>query len=535
VSATGAPTVHSASLGGSALARAVVAGAAPPAWYEPIPTSADGWRRRAEEARRGDAWLRAMRPAITAVGAAQERLARAARDGVLVTTGQQPGLFGGPIYTWSKALSALALADALERATGVPTAPLFWAATDDADFDEAATTHVAVAGGLETIRLARPSDEHIGRPLATVPLGDAGPLLEVLERATGSAAFPDVLRAARGAYAARATVGEAYVRLLAEVLNPLGIAVLDASNRAVREGTHSVVREALLRAQRVEDALAHRARELEEAGYAPQVEPVAGLSLVFSLSGPKERVRVGDAAGVAGTAPAERLSPNVLLRPVAERALLPTVAYVAGPGELAYFAQATAVADALDAPRPLAVPRWSGLIVEPHVQRLLDRRGLTPGDLVDPSAPERALAQRAMPGGASEALDALRRAIDAAAVALAATAEPSGVGAPAPAVVDGARRALLERVARLERRFLSAAKRGETAGMRDLASLRAALRPLGRPQERTLNLLPMLARHGPALLEQMLGQARGHADALVGAGVTVPPREEAVARRPAGR
>ena len=521
-------------LGGSALARAAAAGTAPARWYEAAPSTAEEWRRRAERVRReAGPGLQTLAPAIAATGAAGERLARAAREGVVVTTGQQPGLFGGPIYTWTKALSALALADALERATGIPTAPLFWAATDDADFDEAAATHVAVPGGVETLRLPRPSPELAGLPLAEVPLGDVAALLDALERAAGSASFPEALLAARDAYAFGATIGGAYVALLARMLGPLGIAVLDASHRSVRDATFPTVRRALDGAAAVDSALARRAREIEEMGHRPQVEIVPGLSLVFRRAGAKERVRVADAGAIAATAGAPELSPNVLLRPVVERAILPTVAYVAGPGELAYFAQVSAVAEALGAERPLAVPRWSALLVEPSVQRLLARRALRPEDLEHPSAPERDAAERAMPDAARRALSELRRAIAEAADGLSAVAAPSGVGTPAPTVVDGARRSLLDRVDRLERRFLAAAKRGEGAAMKDLATLRGALRPFGRAQERTLNLLPILARHGPVLLERMLAAARAHAARLVGAQATAAA-DRSAAPRPAG-
>ena len=97
-----------------------------------------------------------MLPAIMPAGAAAARLERVSRQGgVVVTTGQQPGLFGGPLYTWSKAMSALALADELEARTGIPTAAVFWAATDDADFAEAAATVVARSGGVDELSVKR--------------------------------------------------------------------------------------------------------------------------------------------------------------------------------------------------------------------------------------------------------------------------------------------------------------------------------------------------------------------------------------------
>src|SRR5687767_13715698 len=120
-------------LGGSALAQAVARGVTAVEWYAHSPRSDEEWSRRASEVARsasGDR-LSALSPALKASGRAAERLDAVARGkGVLVTTGQQPGLFGGPMYTWSKALSAIALADALEDAIGIPVAPVFWAATD---------------------------------------------------------------------------------------------------------------------------------------------------------------------------------------------------------------------------------------------------------------------------------------------------------------------------------------------------------------------------------------------------------------------
>jgi uncharacterized protein YllA (UPF0747 family) len=124
------PIVRTEPLGAAPLARAAIDGQRGD-WYPGIPSSEQAWKSRAEAVRASSAreWLDAIRPALSASGAAGERLARvAAGRGVVVTTGQQPGLFGGPIYTWSKALTALALADEIEAVTGIPAAPVFWGA-----------------------------------------------------------------------------------------------------------------------------------------------------------------------------------------------------------------------------------------------------------------------------------------------------------------------------------------------------------------------------------------------------------------------
>ena len=509
--------VISAPLGGSALARAVMARRVPSAWYPVSPRSLDEWRRYAQQVRADDAARRSLEglhAAFGATGAAAERMRRVMTEGgVVVTTGQQPGLFGGPLYTWSKALSALALADEVERAFDIPAAPVFWAATDDADFAEASVTYVAVPGGLVTIRLpARAGD---GVPMADVPLPDVQPLVEALVGGAGSAMYPVPLAAAAETYAKGATVGSAYVALLRHLLEPLGIAVLDASHAAVREAGDPLVRRALQEARSIGGALEARAAELEGGGFTPQVRDRADQSLVFARDGArKARVPVAEARDAAARAAAGSLSPNVLLRPVVERAIMPTVAYVAGPGELAYFAQVSAVAAALGVTQPVAVPRWSVTIIEPHVRRILDRLGLAPEALADPHAPERELAQQRIPSAVVESLRATREQLEQALTKLGESARGTPYLLPAP-VLLGVERAIAHRLDRLERRIRAAAARQAEDAMRDLATARAALFPTGVRQERALNFLPLLARHGPQLLERMRAGATSHAVAIL--------------------
>ena len=431
----------------------------------------------------------------------------------MVTTGQQPGLFGGPIYTWSKAVSALALADALEQATGVPVAPVFWAATDDADFAEASATWIATPSGAE--RLAMTGDADAALPMFEVPFGDVSGQLAALRRGAGSLIDPAALEAAERAYRGQETVGGAYLALLRSLLQPLGVAVLDAAHPAVRAASAPMLHRALERAEAVEQAVAARTAEVESAGFAAQVAAVDGLSTVFVYEDDgRRRVPLNETAAIrdaSSAASAPTLGPNVLLRPVIERAILPTAAYVAGPGEIAYFAQATAVADALGAPAPLVLPRWSVTILEPHVAKLLDRLGIRIDELDDPHGPERDLARSLMPEPVGRALLSLRDAISAATGRL----REQGGGLLPDAVPVGARRALDHRVDRLERRYRAAVRRREQDAFQALATVRGALRPGGLRQERALNLVPLLARHGTQLLARMRDAARVHADALV--------------------
>ena len=145
------PLIDRLPLACGATARALLDGTLPATWSAPRPATAAAWRERALAGRTaplGRDWGWTLREAFASSGPAAARLARVSEgQGVVVTTGQQPGLFGGPLYTLVKALSALALADAIERATGVPAAPVFWAATDDTDFAEGASVALPTADG----------------------------------------------------------------------------------------------------------------------------------------------------------------------------------------------------------------------------------------------------------------------------------------------------------------------------------------------------------------------------------------------------
>ena len=510
------PRVIAEPIGGGALTRAALDGSAPAGWFVPQPRGAEEWRSHAESVRGafpGARWLESLRPALTPSGAAAERLERvAAGHGVIVTTGQQQGLFGGPGYTWLKAISALGFSDRLELEIGVPVAPIFWAATDDADFDEASSTVVSLGSECRRISIERHGPE--GLVMAQMPTGDTSAQIAMLVETAGSASRSDVLDMLRAAYHDGATVGGAYVQLLRAILEPLGIAVLDAWHPAVRSAARPTLVDALNRAAPIDEAVALRGVSIERGGFRLQVARVPRLSLVFrSSTGVKERVPLAQATDAAHRDDLV-LSPNVLLRPVVERRILPTVAYMGGAGEIAYFAQVSAVAEALGAALPLVVPRWSATVIEPAADRMLGRLGMVFDDVRSPHAAERRIAERAMPAEVRDAVEVLKAQVEARMDGISASLSKKPL--VTKEVVEGARAQLRHRVDRLERRLRAAAGRGEISAMNDLAAIRAALVPQGARQERRLNYLPLFARHGDLLIEQLKTGAALHAGGLIG-------------------
>ena len=513
--------IQSAPLGGSALSRAIQQRGVPPNWDVLAPAGVAAWRAHVERVRASNdgasrgAWHVSLHAAFgTHVhSVARARLAEAARNGVVVTTGQQPGLFGGPAYTITKALSCLALADELSAQLRIPVAPVFWAATDDADWNEASVTHVVGQEGLERLQLVGPPTD--GVAMASVPLGDVSRLRAALRAAGGSLADPLVLDLVDAAYTDGATIGSAYVTWLRSMLEPLGISVLDASHPAVRASSHSVLCRALQHASHIDLALRTRNDDIRAAGFAPQVEHVDDLSLVFETTdGVRARVPLANAADRADAARTGSLGANVLLRPVLERALMPTAAYVAGPGELAYFAQSTAVAQAATFDVPVAVPRWSVQWREPSVDFLLERLGVSAEELESPHVLEARLARAAMDRDVTDSIERLRVTLDAQINALGNAVSADSSLVP-DQVLEGLARDIAHRVSRVERRLIAAVKRRERNTARDIAVLRASLYPLGSSPERVLSLVPTLARYGMSSLTAMRALAAVHARAIV--------------------
>jgi uncharacterized protein YllA (UPF0747 family) len=520
------PRIVTQQLAGNPLAAAVTAGNAPSGWYEPVPSDPGSWRERIESVRSDfpNDWLVRLAPAFEATGKARERLeASSAGRGVVVTTGQQPGLFGGPVYTLSKALSALAVADSLQEATGVPVAPVFWAATDDTDFKEASSTVVSIPGGAQLLRIDHV--QPLGQTMASMPLGDVSAPLDALTRAAGSTIDSTPIELLERFYTSGQTIGSAYVSFLRALFAPLGIAVIDASHPATRAAAAPVLSAALDKAGDIAAKVSQRNQELESAGYTPQVQDVPGLSLVFSsASGVRKRVPIKAAKKQAAS---EERGPNVLLRPVVERAILPTATYIGGPAEIAYFAQVSPIAETLGVPRPAIVPRWSCTIIEPHVEKVLEKLHLLPDDFRDPHEVEARIARAHLPKRVIDELNATRVVLDKKLDDLTEAVEKERAPV-SPAVTGGLRASLVRRLERFERRLVAAAKKQHADIMQEIATARGSLYPLGKPQERALNFVPLLARYGPGLRDEMLGEARVHAKRLVGVS---RPLEEAVPAR----
>ena len=216
-----------------------------------------------------------------------------------------------------------------------------------------------------------------------------------------------------------------------------------------------------------------------------------------------ERFSRADLERIAADQP-ERLSANVLLRPAVEAALFPTVAYAAGPGELEYFPRAAPLYRVLDGgvePQP-AVARWSGVLVESRVDKVLEKHGLALDDLAGPpGALEARLVRDALPAEAAAVFDDVRTAVEGAFGRLGGAV--ARVDPTLERAVLSVRNAALGGTADVEKKLVAALKRGNETLVGQLARARAALYPAGKPQERALTPASFFIRYGTGLVDTL--------------------------------
>ena len=486
---------------------------------------------------RNGAFDPALGDAIVPSPAREPALARLREPGaVAVTTGQQPGLFTGPLYTVYKALSTAALARILERQWQRPVVPVFWAAGDDHDFAEASqASWIAGDGTLRTASLPARSPDAPLTPMYRQPLGEAiDGVLGTLATDLPPSEFRDwTLDWLRRHYQPQASVAHSFAAALAELLAPVGIVCLDSTHPMVKRASARHLVRALGLARELDRDLEDRGEELRTAGMDPGVAVGDGATLVM-LEGAQGRDRLVladggfmtrrgreqfdlDALQRLAAAEPERLSPNVLLRPVIESALLPTVAYMAGPGERAYLALTPPIYQRMRIPRQPVLPRWSGLLIDPRVERVLQKFHLEVSDLLEPPGTlEARLIRSQLPDEAVRALATLQTAIEAGYETLGKSAAEIDPTLARP--VQGTKHQALAGLQDMEKKLVQHLKRRQEIELGQIAKARTLVLPDNKPQERVLSIAPFLARHGPSLISELSDAIEAwYASALEGA------------------
>ena len=449
-------------------------------------------------------------------------IARLRAGASAVVTGQQVGLFGGPMFAIYKALTTVKLAEEA-TAAGVNAVPIFWLATSDHDLAE--VNHVSLVGsdGLRH-KLTTSSHGVANAPVSAVQFGPE--ILPVVDEAAALLGDSPATNLLRECYRPGETLGSAFARLCSSLFAQWGVILLDASDPELHTLAQPIYRAAIEHAADLDSALLARGRALEAAGYHQQVKVTPSSVLLFALQkGARtaihrrrndqstttefvigsetgtEKISQAELLGRIASSP-EQFSPNVLLRPVVQDYLLPTIAYTGGAAETAYFAQSGAAYEQLLGRVTPIVPRFSATIVEPKQQRLLERHGITVLDVFrGPDALRQTLAARTLPPELQSAFEAASKSLEK---SLAAIRE--ALAKLDPTLVEAAENAASKMRHQLEGLHSKAGRaelrQSELTG-RHAEILSEGLYPEKGLQERGIAGIHFVARYGVELLQQI--------------------------------
>ncbi len=439
-------------------------------------------------------------------GASLDRLAQPGT--VAVATGQQVGLFSGPSYTIYKALHAAKLAAWLSD-NGIPAVPVFWLATEDHDFAE--VNHAFVFGANHQPMKLEMRRSASAQPVGGVTLADP-PVRELRAAFHGLPFGDEVSDLVEECYRPGSTMGKSFSELLRTILKDFDVLQLDPMLPAFRELAAPTMRAAIESAPELTTEILARNRELVAAGYHAQVHVEDQTSLAFLLENGKRLTlrRHGREYVLNGrrfttdelAARAASLSPNALLRPVVQDSMLPTVAGIGGPAEMAYLAQSEVLYGHLLGRMPVAVPRTGFTILDAHSQKRMERYRLTLQDFFHGEEALREHISKALvPPALNAAMAQTTAHIDEAVAHL--SAELAGFDPTLANALERSARKIRYQVGKIERKTGREVLRRDARAARDAASLYGLIYPEHTLQERVYSILPFLAKHGLDLTHQI--------------------------------
>lgn len=468
--------------------------------------------------------------AAYAASPARDANLQALRAGaVAVVTGQQMGLFLGPLFTTYKAASTVRVARALAHDWGRPVVPIFWLQTEDHDLPEIAECHLPARSGA-SLRLSLPASPTDRVSVAHHRLPDEiTACLAALAQELGNLPHAEA-HLARLAKHYQPGVGwsTAFAQVLAGLFADEGLVLVDPRDPALAALAAPVHHRAVTEAATFATVLGQRAQALEHAGYPVAVHVRAGAPLSFfhpdGAHGPRYRLeptaggfvevgggpRVHTPATLLAALAANPLSfsASALLRPIIQDSLLPSVAYIGGPGEIAYFAQLAPLYGAFALPMPIVMPRSRLRLIETKTQRLLERLSVRPADaaLADDAILARARAKETGAADAAGLGAALQGAFDA---ALTQHTPTLLAASPDMQAAIGKTRGTVEMaVGKLMEKFARALIHQDEGLVADVQRLKLLLYPNDMPQERFFGIAYFAARYGErAWLEKILEAA----------------------------
>ncbi len=473
-------------------------------------------RDRQRQARVADA-LEKQNRAWGASDATLRNIQRLREGAFAVVTGQQVGLFGGPLMSLFKAASVLALARQVEQ-SGVECVPVFWMASEDHDLDEV-NQALLLTHDFQLAPFTAKTAGVTGAPVAHLRFAEGtDEIVAQAAKLLGESLAADYLRQS---YAEGDTFSNAFAKLYTRIFRTHGLIFLDPADPELHRIAAPLFVDALQRSAELNQAVLERNQQLRDGGYHEQVKvtgesvplfalvegvrvPVRRANGAFAIA--KKTVSAEELHKRIATAP-ENFSANVLLRPVLQDYWLPTLAYIGGPAEIAYFAQAAVVYEKLLGRVTPILPRMSATLIEPRIERLLNKYAVELPELFHGECQLRdCLAARSLPAELKQDFEQARQSVEAAMARLRGSLKTLD-----PTLVEAASRAASKmhyQVNRLEKRAAQAELRRTDILSRHAAQIANALYPNKSLQEREIGALYFYANHGPELIDRLIALAQ---------------------------
>jgi bacillithiol synthase len=445
------------------------------------------------------------------------------KGSVAIVTGQQAGLFTGPLYTIHKALTVIKLAKCL-REQGVEAVPVFWIASEDHDYEEVNHTRlIDLEGNLQTVRY-EPQDRPLEVPVGKIELDEGinAALDQFIAQLPPSEFLQEIENDLRQSYQPGTGFAEAFAKLMARIFKDYGVVLLDPGDEGLKQVAAPLYAKAIEKSTEIASALVERSAALVKAGYHAQVntaEDMVPLFIIdegrrvalaerdgrFQVKGSSRTFEKDELAQLALRCP-NCFSPNVTLRPVVQDYLLPTAAYIGGPAELAYFAQIRAVYETLERPAPCVLPRASFTIVEGRHQKTMEKYDLQLNDFFEGlHAAVTKVVETSLDRSTAEAFAETEKVFNEQLNKLEEILHKAD-----PTLADSLKRSrekVLYQIEHLRTRFIHASARREETTFRQVERAYTTLMPNKNFQERELNAFYFLARYGQSLIDELYDAA----------------------------
>lgn len=309
-------------------------------------------------------------------------------NSAVVITGQQAGFLTGPLYTIYKAISTVMLAKQLEEKLNIPVAPVFWVAGEDHDFQE--VNHVWVFHDHKLEKEIYRDFHNEGKPISTIAI-DKEQMEQWLNRVFYTFGetkdSKNVLDFVRKKLEVSHTVSDFFIQIMSSFFEKYGLIFVDSNHEALRKIEAAFFQELVKRNEQLRNRLHEQSEKLARSGYPLGVEAERECVHLFYYDGEKRRLLYeenglyrskdkemtltkDELVEICFQSP-EKLSNNVVTRPLMQEYLFPTIAFVAGPGEITYWAQLKTCFHLFNKKMPPVVPRMHVTIVERNVNKLI--------------------------------------------------------------------------------------------------------------------------------------------------------------------